>query len=153
MASRLVGSLAGSIRDVRGKVTDDLLRKAASAGAKVLHDEMQLRVPVDDGVLKGSLYWFHDKRRSLGGKQVYSTGPNMVKAPHWHLVEYGHWRVNVVVRGPNGQLVATKDRLPAPVWVPAVPFIRPSFDAKAQEAVEEARRALSEGLAALGDKA
>lgn len=117
--------------DLRAKA----LRSAAHAGAEVIYREMRVRVPVDEGTLYGAIYQWHDDKRSGYDRQVYVVGPNKVKAPHWHLVEYGHWRVNVVVR-QGGRLIATRQRLPEPVWVPAKPYARPTYDARAQDAVQ-----------------
>ena len=122
------------------------MRSAAHAGAVVLYDEMRARAPVDQGTLRDSIYRWHDDEYSKDGRQRYVIGPNKGKAPHWHLIEYGHWRVNVVTRLPNGQTVATTERLPAPVWVPAQPYIRPTFDAKVTAAIDAAKARIGEGI-------
>jgi hypothetical protein len=69
-------------------------------------------------------------KESKSTEQVvaYSVSWNAKGAPHGHLIEFGHWRVNVLVRGPKGTWIATKERLPAPKWVPAHPFLRPALD-------------------------
>jgi HK97 gp10 family phage protein len=149
MASATIrGSLAGKVRALKETVSESTLRSAAHAGAVVLYDEMKLRAPVDQGTLRDSIYRWHDDSFSKDGRQRYVIGPNKRKAPHWHLVEYGHWRVNVVVRLPNGQIVATKERLQDPVWVPAVPYIRSAFDAKVHSAIAAAKARLGEGIEA-----
>ena len=140
------GSLAGTVRALKDKFQESTLRSAAHAGAEVFYDEMKLRAPVDQGTLRDSVYRWHDDAYSKDGKQRYVIGPNKSKAPHWHLVEFGHWRVNVVTRLPNGQIVATTERLKDPVWVPAAPFIRPTFDAKVQMAIAAAKARLGEGI-------
>jgi HK97 gp10 family phage protein len=140
------GSLAAKVRTLKAQVHDTVLRSAAHAGAKVFYGEMRVRVPEDEGTLKASIYHWHDDEYSKDGRQRYLIGPNKRKAPHWHLVEYGHWRVNVVVRLPNGRIQATTERLKDPVWVPAVPYIRPTFDATVRQAMSAAKLRLREGL-------
>lgn len=116
-------------------IKEKVLRSAAYAGAKVFYDEVKLRVPVDEGTLFGAIYHYHVERLSGPTKQIYAIGPNKVKAPHWYNVEYGHWRINVLVRR-GGRWIATKQRLPSPVWVPGKPYMRPSYDAKKAEALK-----------------
>lgn len=158
--------LAEQIDAFTEKIRDKALRSAVYAGAKVLYDEMHNRVDrlSKDGVLKGSLYHWHDDKRSVNGKQFYLIGPNKGEARHWYNVEYGHWRVNklipltgdtpggkyTVVVGHNGQkYIATKQRLPQPVWTPAYPYIRPTWDAKATAAVQAMLKRLPERIAEL----
>jgi HK97 gp10 family phage protein len=149
----LRGSLACKVRNLQDKLADGALRSAAHAGAKIFYDEMKARAPVDQGTLRDAVYHWHDDSRSKDGEERYAIGPNKRKAPHWHLVEYGHWRINVIVRLPNGQTVATKERLEDPVWVPAVPYIRPTFDAKVTEAIAAAKARLDQGIKAALDGA
>jgi hypothetical protein len=101
---------------------------------------------VDEGLLKSAVYRYYDKARSVGAIQAYSIGVNKKTAPHWHLLEFGHWLVNVVTRLPNGQIVATKERLPTPKWVPAQPYLRPSFDARMADAMDAARDELAQQI-------
>jgi hypothetical protein len=153
------GSLSGAIAEFREAVTGETLRKAAGAGAKVLYDEMVLRAQglgggpdVHTGKLLGSIYRFYDKKVSVSGRFTYHIGPNVAKAPHWHLIEFGHWRVNMIIRLPNGRLVATTERLESPIWVPAKPFIRPTLDAKSGIAIHAARLSIAESLEELASK-
>lgn len=144
--ARMRGSLSGALAQLRQDVSDQALRSAVYAGARVLYEELLRQAPVGPtGNLKAAVYHWHDDKQSVNGRHVYAIGVNQSKAPHWHLVEYGHWRVNVVVRGPGGQIIATKDRLPAPVWTPAHPFLRPTAD-RMQDALRAAQRRLAERL-------
>lgn len=131
-----------SLRMLENAIKEQCLRPAAHAGAIVFYNEMRQRVPVDEGDLFASIYRYHLPRDSGPTKQFYAIGPNKKKAPHWYNVEYGHWRVNVVMR-LNGRWVATKERLPAPKWVPGIPYVRPTFEAKKQVAL----RAMEDRLA------
>lgn len=134
--ARMTSSLADAIADLRGHVREKVLRSAAHAGAEVLYEELKLRAPAGPtGNLKSAIYQWHDDKRSNEARQIYVVGVNKSAAPHWALVEYGHMRINVVFRGPTGELIATKKLLPAPVWVPPTPYLRPSWEAKASAAV------------------
>lgn len=144
--ARMRSGLSSALSAFSAAVQDKALRSAVFAGAKVLSAELTQRVPVDEGTLKGAIYHWHDDARSVGGKQVYAVGVNKRIASHWFNVEYGHWRVNVVHRGPSGQIIPAKARLPAPVWTPARPYLRPTWDAKATEAVRAMQRRLIERI-------
>jgi hypothetical protein len=91
-------SLADAVREFGDKVKGEPLRRAAGAGARVLYEEMRQRVPVREGKLKESIYRYWVRRDGDSERQTYYIGPNKSKAPHWHLIEYGHMRVNVVYR-------------------------------------------------------
>lgn len=124
------------------------MRSAALAGAKVLYEDMIPRVPVSKaprkvksktyypGTLRKSIYHAFSEPKSSGTRAVYHIGPNKRKAPHWHLIEYGHWTKKVGKRGPL-----------QPKWVPAKPYIRPTWDAKGPAAVEAMKARLRALLA------
>lgn len=136
--SRGLHRFAASLRD-------QALRPAAHTAAKVLYDEVKQRAPVESGRLKSAVYRWHDDGQSKNGRQVYAVGVNKRRAPHWHNVEYGHWRINKFVL-INGKWVPTKERLANPVWVPGKPYFRPAYDAKIHEAVEAGKQRLAEKL-------
>lgn len=150
------GSLSAALQQYAQDVQTKVLRSAVYAGAKVLADELLVRAPQGPtGNLKDAVYTWHDDKQSVDGLQVYAVGVNKVKAPHWFNVEYGHWRVNVVYRGPDGRLIPTKQRLPKPVWVPAHPYLRPTagrmpdaLRAMQRRLVERLREVKAEGAAA-----
>lgn len=142
---RIRGSLSAAVRKLGEDVQEKALRSAVRAAAVVLYDEMRARVPVVSGGLRASIYQFHDDKRSVDGRQIYLVGPNKKRAPHWFVVENGHWRVNRVVI-TNGRAVFTKERLPHPVWVPAQPYIRPTWDAVSGQLVGAMQRRLVERL-------
>lgn len=138
-SARIQGSLVAKLEQLSEQVQGPALRSAAHAGAEVVYNELHARVPRHSGALKSAIYRWHDDKASVPGRQVYAAGVNMAKAPHWHNVEYGHWRINVVVRDAAGRMVFTKERLPQPVWVPASPYLRPAFEA-ARATAEQAMR-------------
>lgn len=135
--------MAEQLSQFAASVEQHALRSAAYAGAKVLADELEIRVPVHEGVLKDAIYTWHDDKRSRDGQQWYTVGINVSKAPHWSNVEHGHWRYNVVYRSPTGELIPTKRRLPTPQWVPAHPYLRPTAD-RMGDALEAAKARLAE---------
>ena len=99
------------------------VRAAAQAGAQVFYDEALLRVPVKTGTLRSSIYQVYSKENSTPEHATYHVSWNRSKAPHGHLVEFGTSRA------------------------PAHPFLRPSFDAKAQLALEAAKAKFLKGIA------
>lgn len=120
-----------------------LPRSMLVATGQIVRDEAKARAPVFDGstALKGgsnvdhppkpgllqeAIYLAYSDKRSLpeAGKHTYSVTWNSTKAPHGHLLEFGHWRYNVIQGG-----YPKEDKLAAPKWVPASPFLRPAFDA------------------------
>lgn len=144
-SARWRGSLAEKIKAL-GEGAHAALRPAAQAGAQVFYDEMLQRVPVAEGTLRDSIYQFYLERKSDETRQVYVVGPNKGKAPHWHLVEFGHWQPYEVVV-IDGQFKTLTDRpLPSPVFVPARPYIRPTLDATAVQAVEAMRERYTQAL-------
>lgn len=146
--ARVTSSIADALAELRVHVREKVLRSACHAGAVVLYDELKTRAPSRTGGLKAAVYRWHDDKKSRGGeRQVYYVGVNKAKAPHWALVEYGHMRINVVFRGADGELVVTKKRLPAPVWVPPNPYLRPTWDAKASEAIEAMKARAAQRIA------
>lgn len=121
-----------------------LPRSMAVAAGSVFRDEAKARAPVFDGstALKGganvkkppkpgllqeAIYLAFSDNRSKPeqGHFVYSVAWNSSKAPHGHLLEFGHWRYNEI--HPGG--LPMKQPLEEPVWVAAKPFLRPAYDA------------------------
>lgn len=129
--------------DARG-----LIRPAAQAGAQVYYDEVHVRVPVatktvtlksgrviEPGALKASIYQAFSADNSGPARATYHISWNATKAPHGHLVEYGHWTKTVGKHGPL-----------KPHWVPGVGFIRKTFETASRRAEEAASAKLDEGM-------
>lgn len=72
-------------------VKEHLARSGALAGAKIIRDEAKLRVPVDKGTLRDSIYVAFSERDSDSKQKAYTVSWNRKKAPHGHLVESGYW--------------------------------------------------------------
>lgn len=134
------------LRRFADKIRGEVMLSGVAAGARVLYEEVRQNVPEQTGLLKASIYRYYDKSRSVPGRQIYLIGVNKRTARHWHLIEYGHWRVNQFVQLDSGEWVPTKQRLAKPVWVPAKPYIRPAFDAKIRPAIEAAKARMAEKL-------
>lgn len=125
-------------------VSESLARSMAVAAGQAVRDEAKARAPVDTGKLKGALYLAYSDRRSRESAVVYSVTWNSKKAPHGHLLEFGHWQTHAGAP------------LAHPKWVPAHPFLRPAYEAvaprMAQIMVERGRERLPELLrGAAGD--
>lgn len=140
--SDLEARLAGLEADM----LEHALRSSARAGALVLYEEIKLRADSfkePSGKIQRAIYHWFDDKRSTPTRKTYMVGVNKRKAPHWHNVEYGHWRINVVYRDEaTGKLIPTRARLPAPKWVPAYSYLRSAWDARRGDALRAmARRA------------
>lgn len=128
-------------------VSESLARSMAVAAGQVVRDEAKARAPVDTGKLRDALYLAYSDRRSRESTVVYSVTWNSKKAPHGHLLEFGHWQVVGGKRGKGGVEVG---------FTPARPFLRPAYEAvaprMAQIMVERGRERLQELLrGAAGD--
>lgn len=157
-------NIAAALQGLAKEVQETTLRPAAYAGARVLYDEMHLRVPRVTGELEESLYHWFDVKRSSDVKKIYMIGPNKEDAPHWYNVEFGHWRYNKIIDGRPVRSMSNKNRrvptpgtraptvhdLPGalflPVWVPPTPYVRPTWDGGIQYAMKAAKKRLSEKL-------
>lgn len=127
--------------DQLGKKASELTRPAAQAGAQVLYDEVKLnvsRIGRKTGNLAASIYQVFSKDNSDDTRSTYHVSWNAKKAPHGHLVEYGHIQTRKVYIGSDGNWYTSNTKLPEPKQVGARPFIRPAYDAKAQAALKEA---------------
>ncbi len=151
-----------NMRQYSKKILEPALRSAAYAGIHVFYNEMHRNVPRKEGTLEASLYQWHDDKKSGPLRQVYAMGPNKVKAPHWYNVEFGHWRYNrfdtagghwmrskssPTARGPGAHDLP--GALQTPVWVPASPYIRPTWENAKYRAVQAARIRMGERIVEL----
>ena len=145
--------ISGAIKKLEADVRQLVLRSATRAAALVMYNEMQLRVNAirHTGVLYSAIYHYHDNVRSTRFRQVYAVGVNKKTAPHWYNVEFGQWRYNKIFGGVPRRSKSDKSRsnqvnppgsasfreihnlpgaLMVPVWTPASPYIRPTWEAK-----------------------
>ncbi len=119
-------------------------RPAAQAAAQVLYDEVKRNVAGikrHTGNLSRSIYQAYSASNSAGGRATYHVSWNARKAPHGHLVEFGHLqRYEISFDRQTGRFTTHRDKpLPTPRQVGARPFIRPAiakFEAAMQAAQE-----------------
>jgi len=157
-------ALAGLDR-LKGALRESLARSMGVAGGNVLRDEAKLLAPVGTeeggsihpGALRDAIYLAHKPVKSTEAQQVYSVTWNAKKAPHGHLLEFGHWQPYVVAKikgGYGGGYYSTKIKKEAPTWTPAHPFLRPALDSAGERAkasmIERGRQRLPELLAGNG---
>lgn len=114
--------------------SNELYRPAAYAAATVLYNEVVTRVPERTGKLKSAIYRFREKQ-DTDDKSIFYVGVNKRKAPHWWLIEHGHFQQKQALL-IDGKWVTLDRPLANPRYVPAKPYFRPSVDAKMQDALQ-----------------
>lgn len=149
MASRVDLSSALSGLDSLADMTTSVARSMGVAAGQAVRDEAKARAPVDDGTLRDAIYLAYGDAESSAARVVYRISWNSKKAPHGHLLEFGHWRVNQLVRGEDGKWRATGVRLDQPAWTPAYPFLRPAYEATLARLTDIATKRGRERLAQL----
>ncbi len=123
-------------------------RPAAQAMAQVLYDQVKLnvsRIRKHTGNLDRSIYQAFSPDNSSAGRMTYHVSWNAKKAPHGHLVEYGHLQRYLVTIDERGRWITHKDKpLLHPIHIAGKPFIRPVVayfeQARAAGEAEFARR-------------
>ena len=145
-----------ALAKLAGPLREHLARSMGVAGGQVMRDEAKLLAPKDSGVLADAIYLAFRDKESTEARVVYRVTWNARKAPHGHLLEFGHWQPYTVVRLPDGSYFTDKSRpLPQPKWIPAHPFLRPAMGAwpQAQSAmIRRGRQRLPELLAGAIDE-
>lgn len=174
MTTTIITASLNGFRAALDKVGAEMLdaaRPAAYDGSDVILAEINSKVASmgqRKGLLHNAIYRVF-ARRSQDDVPIYDVGVNMRKAPHWHLIEYGHWRYYAAKQLPNGDWVTLKRKgakgkkpsrkaskavkdayyipLKTPVWVPARPYLRPAKAALPQ-ALAAARKTFLERIRA-----
>lgn len=116
------------------------VRPAAQAGAQVLYDEVKLnvgRIKKKTGNLGASIYQVFSQDNSSEVRSTYHISWNARKAPHGHLVEYGHLMTRKAYIGSDGKWHTSKIKI-EPKMVGARPFLRPAWDTKRVAALQAA---------------
>lgn len=126
-----------------------LIRPAAQAGAQVFYDEVRRRAPVGSA----EKHFFHGQNQVYGPfksgnlrnsiYQVYSKDQSSETVATYHI----SWNTKIgaaVSYAPYGGMVEYGTSKAA-----ARPFIRPSYDAKAEEALRTAQAVFEEGMRTL----
>lgn len=156
-----------------GDQVEEAARPAAQAGAEVLYKEVQANVSKirrKTGNLARSIYQAYSENNSSPGRATYHVSWNAKKAPHGHLVEYGHLqryeyykdekgnirpKVRAGMEGKPRPKSGSRNRaaldayyvtLPNPKQVAARPFVRPAMS-KFPQAVDAARKVLLQQIA------
>ena len=120
-------------RTIGGLTADceEAARPAAQAMAQVLYDDVARRAAAlgsKTGRLRSAIYQAFSARQSVDGRAVYHVSWNPKKAPHGHLVEFGHTMTHAAYFDEKRQRWFTDKRRPiAPRQVAAQPFVRPAI--------------------------
>lgn len=89
-----------------GDAVEDAVRPAAQAAAEVLYAEVKRNVAGIgrlSGRLASSIYQAYSADESAPGKATYHISWNAKKAPHGHLLEYGHIQRYATYLGKDGK--------------------------------------------------
>lgn len=121
---------------------EPIARSMGVAMGQVVRDEAKLRVPLGTqlggsltpGLLRDSIYLAYDDRRNVLNPAIYRyvVSWNSKRAPHGHLIEFGHWMPYLYATDGKGGYWTPKPLRPLeePYWVAAKPFLGPAFDSK-----------------------
>jgi hypothetical protein len=136
--SAVIGGL-----DKLAAVQESIARSMGAAMGIEVRDEAKVRVPVGTdeggsitpGLLQSAIYVAYDDQRRLlnPGAYRYTVSWNSKKAPHGHLIEFGHWMPYQYARTASGDYYTPKPLISLEgngFWVNARPFLGPAFDAK-----------------------
>jgi hypothetical protein len=138
-------------------------RPAAQAAAQVFYNLAKQnvnRIGKKTGNLAGSIYQKYSKENSEDGKIAWynvswnvHTGKQITRAPHGHLVEYGHiqkYRQILLTKGPKkGQWVTLRSHPITPIQVGARPFMRPAYTNGLNAAVAAVESVIYERMAGI----
>jgi hypothetical protein len=97
--------------DDMGDRAEAAARPAAQAASQVLYDEVKRNVaaiPHKTGKLARSIYQVYSQANSGEGRATYHISWNHRKAPHGHLVEFGHVQRYVSYIGSDGNWYTAK---------------------------------------------
>jgi HK97 gp10 family phage protein len=100
-----------SMLDAMGDRAEAAARPAAQAASQVLYDEVKRNVsviPQKTGRLDHAIYQVYSQSNSSEGRATYHVSWNVRKAPHGHLVEFGHVARYVTYIGKDGNFYTAK---------------------------------------------
>lgn len=138
-----------------GPVKESLARRMLVSGGVLLRDAAKSNALMGAnkdgveprGVLAAAIYLARDTDRETKTLFAYTISWNARKAPHGHLVEFGHIMTHKVYKAANGEWYTRKDLpLPNPIPVPARSFLRPTFDSYSTTALRAMLRRGEEEL-------
>lgn len=127
ISSNFVDEFSAGFDKLTEQIQGEVSMAGAAAMAYVYYEEARLNASrhIVTRKLYDSIYRVFVKERSTGKIKVYRTSWNKRKAPHGHLIEFGHKNA------------------------PAYPFIRPAFD-RTQAAIEAGTNRMAEKMDELG---
>lgn len=99
-------SSVNALLDELGDRVDEVTRPAAQAAAQVIYDEVKRNVAAmgrKSGNLYNSIYQVYSEDRSGPRSATYHISWNHRKAPHGHLLEFGHIQRYAVHLGKDGK--------------------------------------------------
>lgn len=101
---------AGGLDLIMDQLADDAeaaARPAAQAGAQVLYEEARRLAGANrrTGNLQAAVYQVFSKDNSGHGRATYHVSWNVKKAPHGHLVEFGHMQRYATYRDARGRIL------------------------------------------------
>lgn len=120
---------------------EPIARAMGSAMGIEVRDEAKARVPVgtneygskNPGLLQRSIYVAYDDHMHVLSphRYEYVVSWNRKKAPHGHLIEFGHWMPYQYQTDYQGNFWTIPiEQRNGPVWVAARPFLGPAYYAK-----------------------
>ena len=133
--------------DKLARAKEPVARAMAHAMGVEVRDEARLRAPVGTpaggskrpGLLASAIYVAYDQRVNMLNPDSYryTVSWNSKKAPHGHLLEFGHWMPYKYTRLKDGRYTTNKPLQPNPTktndagfWVQQYAFLGPAFDSR-----------------------
>lgn len=129
-----------------GEAKEGIARAMGVAMGVEVRDEAIIRAPlgteeggsITPGLLRSAMFVAYDDRYNVLNPNGYryQVSWNSKKAPHGHLVEFGHWMPYEYIKTDEGEYWTPKPLRPNPAagydgfWVEQRAFLGPAFDAK-----------------------
>lgn len=134
-----------------GPIRESLARRMAVSGGIVLRDEAKALAPkgvaeaqairqyggsLNPGALENAMYLALNETMTTDTIFTYTISWNSKKAPHGHLLEFGHWQPYVVVFTEENGWITLNVEKDTPTRVPAYPFLGPAYESKIHQALQ-----------------
>lgn len=165
--AKFSGDFDAALNSFDAKAKDSIIFSGVAAAARVMYDELKLNTsgarmkkaernfvgpnrPSAPGTktknLHDAIYRFYVAGKSSDGVKVYHVGVNKKEAPHWHLIEYGHFQPYQAVLTDKYGWITRKKSKHTKQFIPPHPYIRPAIS-KLPDAIAAAKRRMAERLA------
>lgn len=139
-----LGTISENLSLLGAAGKESLARRMGVGAGRVFRDEAILQAPKGisewnaqaqfggskhAGLLSASMYVAFNEKASTNTVFVYSISWNRQRAPHGHLIEFGHWRPYAIVFSAKyGWRTDRTRKLPGQgKWVAARPFLGPAY--------------------------